>query len=144
MPPPNQPERRLGRRAEQPANLITNRPKGPVLDVGGPALHVTTGLQRERLNAGRAAVRTVQDVKFTLDHAASTNTVKAKEAEMSSWFNFSFGPTTFTTGPGRFATGPDRRVPQQRPRPGRQHRQIRSEGQNGSTGVSLEWKYSDA
>ncbi|WP_163312415.1 hypothetical protein, partial [Enterobacter cloacae] len=40
-----------------------------------------------------------KDLRFTLDHTVASNTLNKKNAELSSWFNFSFGPTTFTSGP---------------------------------------------
>ncbi|MFO1227358.1 TonB-dependent receptor [Roseateles sp.] len=128
-----------------PANLITNRPKG-LYSTSVDLRYVTTGLQRERLNT-QAVLQFApsKDVKFTLDHTASTNTVKAKEAEMSSWFNFSFGPTTFTTG-GPVASP----LVQTAEYPNNDHDLAVNTGKyaqkakNGSTGVNLEWKYSDA
>ncbi|NCT84673.1 MAG: TonB-dependent receptor [Comamonadaceae bacterium] len=59
-----------------------------------------TALERERLN-GQLTLQfaPAKGLKFTLDHTVATNTINAKNAELSSWFNFSFGPTTFTNGP---------------------------------------------
>ncbi len=78
---------------------ITNRPTG--IYTGTPSLRYSlTSLERERLN-GQATLQFApsKDLKFTLDYTMADNTTNKKNAELSSWFNFSWGPTTFTTRP---------------------------------------------
>lgn len=79
---------------------ITNRPTGSTLyGTSVDMRYSVTALQRERTNA-QAVLQYApsKDLKFTLDFTTADNTVNKKNAENSSWFNFSFGPTTFTTG----------------------------------------------
>src|SRR5262249_3548369 len=57
-----------------------------------------TALERERIN-GQVTLQFApsKDLKITLDYTGATNTINKKNAEFSSWFNFSFGPTTFNS-----------------------------------------------
>jgi TonB-dependent receptor len=76
---------------------ITNRPTtlyGTSVDMR----YSLTALERERIN-GQAVLQFApsKDLKFTLDYTLANNTINKKNAELSSWFNFSFGPGTFTT-----------------------------------------------
>jgi TonB-dependent receptor len=77
---------------------ITNRPTG-LYGTSVDMRYSVTALERERLN-GQAVLQYApsKDLKFTLDYTLANNTINKKNAELSSWFNFSFGPTTFTTG----------------------------------------------
>lgn len=76
---------------------ITNRPAG-VYTAPVDLRYSLTSLERERLN-GQATLQFApsKDLKFTLDYTMADNTTNKKNAELSSWFNFSYGPTTFTT-----------------------------------------------
>lgn len=78
---------------------ITNRPTG-LYAVPVEMRYSLTSLERERLN-GQATLQFApsKDLKFTLDYTMADNTTNKKNAEFSSWFNFSFGPTTFTSQP---------------------------------------------
>jgi len=122
---------------------ITNRPTG-LYSTSVDMRYVTTGLQRERLN-GQAVLQFApsKDLKFTVDYTMSNNTFKAKEAEMSSWFNFSFGPTTFTSG-GPVASP----LIQTALFPNNDHDLslnsiiYAQKSKNGSTGFNTEWKVS--
>lgn len=79
---------------------ITNRPTGSTLySTSVDMRYSVTALERKRTN-GQAVLQYApsKDLKFTLDFTAADNTINKKNAENSSWFNFSFGPTTFTTG----------------------------------------------
>lgn len=79
---------------------ITNRPTGSTLYSTSVDLRYSvTALERTRSN-GQAVLQFApnKDLKFTLDFTAADNTINKKNAENSSWFNFAFGPTTFTTG----------------------------------------------
>jgi TonB-dependent receptor len=78
---------------------ITNRPTG-LYSTSVDMRYSLTSLERERIN-GQATLQfaPTKDLKFTLDHTAANNTTNKKNVEMSSWFNFSFGPSTFTSGP---------------------------------------------
>ena len=79
---------------------ITNRPTGSTLYSTSVDLRYSvTALERTRTN-GQAVLQWApsKDLKFTLDFTTADNTIDKKNAENSSWFNFSFGPTTFTTG----------------------------------------------
>ncbi len=79
---------------------ITNRPTGSTLYSTSTDLRYSiSALQRERTN-GQVVLQFApsKDLKFTLDHTIVNNTIESKYAENSSWFNFQFGPTTFTTG----------------------------------------------
>ncbi|MDN3923166.1 TonB-dependent receptor [Roseateles violae] len=82
---------------------IANRPTG-LYSTSVDMRYSITALQRERVN-GQATLQfaPTKDLTFTLDHTMATNTIDKKNAELSSWFNFSFGasnpPTTFAGGP---------------------------------------------
>lgn len=79
---------------------VTNRPTGSTLYSTSVDLRYSiTALQRERTN-GQVVLQFApsKDLKFTLDHTMVNNTIESKYAENSSWFNFQFGPVTFTTG----------------------------------------------
>lgn len=79
---------------------VTNRPTGNTLySTSVDMRYSVTALERKRTN-GQAVLQyaPTKDLKFTLDFTAADNTIDKKNAENSSWFNFSFGPTTFTTG----------------------------------------------
>ncbi len=79
---------------------ITNRPTGSTLYSTSVDLRYSIrSLERERTN-GQLVLQYApsKDLKFTLDHTIVNNTIQSKYAENSSWFNFQFGPTTFTTG----------------------------------------------
>jgi TonB-dependent receptor len=123
---------------------ITNRPTtlyGTSVDLR----YSLTALQRERLN-GQAVLQFApnKDLKFTLDYTMANNTINKKNAEMSSWFNFAFGPTTFTTG-GPVASP----VTQTALFPNNDHDLAINTGvygqktKLGSTGFNTEWKVSD-
>lgn len=81
------------------ADPITNRPTG-LYGTSTDMRYSLTSLERERTNA-QATLQFApsKDLKFTLDYTMADNTINKKNAELSSWFNFSFGPTTFTSGP---------------------------------------------
>lgn len=85
------------------ADPIANRPTG-LYSTSTDMRYSLTALERERLN-GQAVLQFApsKDLKFTLDYTMANNTINKKNAELSSWFNFSFGPstppTTFTSGP---------------------------------------------
>jgi TonB-dependent receptor len=104
-----------------------------------------TALERERVN-GQVTLQfaPTKDVKFTVDHTVATNTINAKNAELSSWFNFQFGPTTFTSGP---VASP---LIQTSLWPTPDHDLAINTGKFGqksklnSTGFNTEWKISDA
>ena len=82
---------------------IANRPTG-LYSTSVDMRYWLTALERERVN-GQVTLQFApsKDLRFTLDHTVANNTTNKKNAEMSSWFNFSFGqstpPTTFTSGP---------------------------------------------
>ena len=78
---------------------ITNRPTG-LYSTSVDMRYSLTAIERERLN-GQLTLQFApsKDLRFTLDHTIASNTLNKKNAELSSWFNFSFGPTTFTSGP---------------------------------------------
>ncbi len=79
---------------------ITNRPTGSTLYSTSVDLRYSiSALQRERTN-GQLVLQFApnKNLKFTLDHTMVNNTIDSKYAENSSWFNFQFGPVTFTTG----------------------------------------------
>ncbi len=81
-------------------DIITNRPTGLYsTTVEGPRYSLS-GLERERIN-GQMTLQWApsKDLKFTLDQTIATNTTSTKSAELASWFNFAYGPTTFTNGP---------------------------------------------
>jgi len=80
-------------------DIITNRPTG-LYSTSVDMRYSLTALERERLN-GQLTLQYApnKDLKFTFDHTLAQNTINKKNAELSSWFNFSFGPTTFTSGP---------------------------------------------
>ena len=78
---------------------ITNRPTGlysTALDIR----YSLAAVQRERLN-GQMTLQWAprKDLKVTLDHTMATNTINKKANDLNSWFNFSFGPSTFTSAP---------------------------------------------
>ncbi|MCY4754489.1 TonB-dependent receptor [Pelomonas aquatica] len=78
---------------------ITNRPTG-LYSTSVDMRYSLTAIERERFN-GQMTLQFApsKDLRFTLDYTMATNTLSKKNAELSSWFNFSFGPTTFTSGP---------------------------------------------
>ncbi len=84
-------------------DFVVNRPTG-LYSTSVDLRYSLTSLERERAN-GQVTLQWApnKDLKFTLDYTAATNTINKKNAEISSWFNYSFGPstpsTTFTTGP---------------------------------------------
>jgi TonB-dependent receptor len=126
---------------------ITNRPTGSTLYSTSVDLRYSiSALQRERTN-GQAVLQFApsKDLKFTLDHTLAINTIERKYAENSSWFNFQFGPTTFTTGGP--AVSP---LVQSALFPGGDHDYAISIGrasektQLNSTGLNGEWKVSPA
>jgi len=87
------------------ADPVVNRPTG-LYSTSVDMRYSLTAIQRERLN-GQVTLQfaPTKDVKFTVDQTMVRNTLDKKNAENSSWFNYSFGtqaapaPMTFTTGP---------------------------------------------
>ncbi len=88
-------------------DTVNNRPTG-LYSTSVDMRYSITAIERERSN-GQLTLQYApnKDLKFTLDHTLATNTTNKKNAELSSWFNFAFGPvgtganqirTTFTTG----------------------------------------------
>ncbi len=84
-------------------DTVINRPTG-LYSTSVDMRYSLTAIERERVN-GQITLQYApsKDLKFTLDHTLANNTVNKKNAELSSWFNFAFGPvgntrTTFTTG----------------------------------------------
>ena len=77
---------------------ITNRPTG-LYSTSVDMRYSITALERERTN-GQLTLQFApfKDLRITYDHTVADNKTSKKNAELSSWFNFSFGPTTFTTG----------------------------------------------
>lgn len=80
------------------ADPITNRPSG-LYAVPVDMRYGSTGIQRERIN-GQLTLQFApsKDLKFTLDHTLANNEYHARQAELSNWFSYSYGPTSFTTG----------------------------------------------
>jgi TonB-dependent receptor len=126
---------------------ITNRPTGNTLYSTSVDLRYSvTALKRERTN-GEAVLQFApsKELKFTLNHTAVNNTIDKKNAENSSWFNFSFGPTTFTTG-GPVVSP----LIQTALFPNNDHDYAVNNGLYGektrmnSTGLNVEWKVSPA
>ncbi|MGM9484789.1 TonB-dependent receptor [Roseateles sp. NT4] len=123
---------------------ITNRPTG-LYSTSVDMRYSLTALQRERLN-GQVTLQYApsKDLKFTLDYTLASNTIGKKNAEYSSWFNFSHGPATFTDGP--VATP----IIETALFPNNDHDLAFSSGiygeksKSGSTGFNAEWKISDA
>ncbi len=77
---------------------ITNRPTG-LYGTSVDMRYSLTAIERERVN-GQAVLQFApsKNLTFTLDYTLANNTLNKKNSELSSWFNFSFGPSTFTTG----------------------------------------------
>jgi len=126
---------------------ITNRPTGNTLySTSVDMRYSVTALSRERTN-GEAVLQFApsKDLKFTLNHTMVNNTIDKKNAENSSWFNFSFGPTTFTTG-GPVVSP----LIQTALFPNNDHDYAVNNGLYGektrmnSTGLNVEWKVSPA
>lgn len=126
---------------------ITNRPTGNTLySTSVDMRYSLTAIQRERIN-GQAVLQFApsKDLKITLDYTMVDNTLNKKNAENSSWFNFSFGPTTFTTG-GPVVSP----VIQTALFPNNDHDYAVNNGLYGeksqvrSTGFNTEWKLSSA
>ena len=127
------------------ANLITNRPTGTTLYSTPVELRYSlTGLQRERTN-GQATLQFApsKDLKFTLDFTMANNTVNKKNMEVSTWFNFQGGPSSWTDGP---VAGP---ISYSALFPTRDHDLALNGGRYGekaqtrSTGFNTEWKVSN-
>ena len=130
---------------EAGANLITNRPTGNTLYATPVELrYAITALQRERTN-GQLTLQYApsKDLKFTLDHTMANNTTNKKNLEMSSWFNFQGGPSSWTSGP---VAGP---ISYSANFPANDHDLAFNGGLYGekaetrSTGFNVEWKVSD-
>ncbi len=125
-------------------DIITNRPTG-LYSTSVDMRYSLTALERERVN-GQVTLQFApsQNLKLTLDHTVAQNTINKKNAELSSWFNFSFGPTTFTSGP---VASP---VIQTSVWPNNDHDLAINGGKYGeksklsSTGFNTEWKVSNA
>jgi len=84
------------------ADFVVNRPTG-LYSTSVDLRYSLTSLERTRFNDQiTLQYAPNKDLKFTLDYTGATNTINEKNAELSSWFNYSFGPstppTTFTTG----------------------------------------------
>lgn len=79
------------------ADPITNRPTS-LYATSVDMRYSLTALERERIN-GQVTLQfqPSKDLRLTLDYTGATNTINKKNAEFSSWFNFSFGPTTFNS-----------------------------------------------
>ncbi len=133
-----------------PASNIPVKPTG-LYATTNDMRYSLTALDRERLN-GQVTLQfaPTKEVKFTLDHTMAVNTVKAKNAENSAWFNNEFSgdlkgspATTFTTGPVQTP------IVQTVIWPGTHDYgmnigQFAQKSKLNSTGFNVDWKISDA
>ena len=126
---------------------ITNRPTGNTLYATPVDLrYAITALQRERTN-GQLTMQfaPTKDLKFTLDHTMANNVTNAKNIEMSTWYNFAGGPSSWTTG--NPVAGP---VSYSAAFPKNDHDlafnggEYGTKAENRSTGFNAEWKVSPA
>ena len=126
------------------SELITNRPSGNTLYSTPVELRYSlTGLQRERTN-GQLTFQYApsKELKFTLDYTLADNKLKQKNLEISSWFNFQGGPSSWTDGP---VSGP---LSYSATFPNNDHDLANNTGnygqksKNRSTGFNAEWKVS--
>ncbi len=130
---------------------IKNRPTTGVYSTSVDMRYSITAIQRERVN-GQAVLQFApsKDLKFTLDHTMANSKASDKNAENSSWFNFSFNrPTGDTTTPyTTFTNGPVASPLIQSSFFNNDHDYAINNGlyaaksQLGSTGFNAEWKVS--
>jgi TonB-dependent receptor len=126
------------------SELITNRPTGNTLYATPVELRYSlTSLQRERVN-GQLTLQFApsKDVKLTIDHTVALNAANMKNIEISTWFNFAPGPSTWTNPQGGVA-GP---LVYGANFPANDHDLAHNGGiygqkaENRSTGFTAEWK----
>jgi len=125
---------------------VTNRPTGNMLySTSVDMRYSMTAIERTREN-GQLTLQYApsKNLKFTFDETVAANTLNEKNAEDSSWFNFSFGgPLTFVGSP--VATP----VVQTALFPNNDHDYAINTGVYGqkyrlnSTGLNVEWKAAD-
>ncbi len=138
---------------ESGTDPVTNRPTG-LYSTSVDMRYSLTAVERERTN-GQLTLQwaPAKNLTFTADETVASNTQHKKNAEMSSWFNFSFGganqpgglaPLTFTGGP--VATP----IVETALFPNNDHDLAINAGKYGqkttlnSTGFNADWKASDA
>ncbi len=137
----------IPRPGEAGSELITNRPTGNTLYAQPVDLrYALTGMQRERTN-GQITLQyaPTKDLKFTVDYTMANNTTNTKNMEMSTWFNFAGGPSTWSSGSA--AAGP---ISVTNNFPAKDHDlafnggEYGQKAENRSTGFNVEWKVSNA